>query len=171
MPKELQIGSVFSKKAWRGWAGEFKYTILRLVKGCPCLLFFDIAELSTSAQTKQATWSLQAKHLFQQCLAHRIQRRTYTRTLPFHEQSTLDHQGHSKKSSQNLVLSTSFQLILPVDSQMLQKIGMHVGGPQICQINRWNNSFQNMYGMNRQQLTVWQVKSIFCQETDHFRLF
>ena len=24
---------------------------------------------------------------------------------------------------------------------------MHVEGPQICQINRWNNSFQNMYGM------------------------
>ena len=29
---------------------------------------------------------------------------------------------------------------------------MHVEGPQICQINRWKNSFQNMYGMNRLQL-------------------
>ena len=25
---------------------------------------------------------------------------------------------------------------------------MHVEGPQICQINHWNNSFQNMYSMN-----------------------
>ena len=24
-----------------------------------------------------------------------------------------------------------------------------VEGPQICQINRWNNSFQNMYGMQK----------------------
>ena len=24
---------------------------------------------------------------------------------------------------------------------------MHAAGPQICQIDRWNNSFQNMHGM------------------------
>ena len=36
---------------------------------------------------------------------------------------------------------------------------MHVEeGAQMCQINRWNNSFQNMDGMNRQQLTVWPRK-------------
>ena len=38
---------------------------------------------------------------------------------------------------------------------------MHVEGPQICQIN---NSFQNMYGMKRQQLTVWQGKLILCKK-------
>ena len=58
-----------------------------------------------------------------------------------------------------------FQLILPVQCQNVTKNRtdhrMHVEGPQICQINRWNNSFQNMYGMNRQQLTVWPGKSIF----------
>ena len=42
---------------------------------------------------------------------------------------------------------------------------MHVKGPQICQIIRWNNSFQNMYGMNRQQLTVWPGKSIFAKKS------
>ena len=25
---------------------------------------------------------------------------------------------------------------------------MHVEGPQICQIKRWNNSFQNMHGLH-----------------------
>ena len=29
---------------------------------------------------------------------------------------------------------------------------MHVEGPQICQINHWNNSFQNMYGRNTQKI-------------------
>ena len=41
---------------------------------------------------------------------------------------------------------------------------MHVKGIQICQINRWKNSFQNMYGMNRQKLTVWPGKSILCKK-------
>ena len=63
---------------------------------------------------------------------------------------------------------TRFQLILPVDSQNVTKNRtdhrMQVAGPQICQINRWNNSFQNMYGMNRQQLTVWPGKSILCKK-------
>ena len=70
---------------------------------------------------------------------------------------------------------TRFQLILPVDSHNLTKNQtghrMHVAGPQICQINCWNNSFQNMYGMNRHQLTVWPGKSILCSKTPHFRLF
>ena len=60
---------------------------------------------------------------------------------------------------------TRFQLILPVGSQNVTKNRtdhrMHVDGPQICQINRWNNSVQNVYGMNRQQLTVWPGKLIF----------
>ena len=47
--------------------------------------------------------------------------------------------------------TTRFQLILPVDSQNVRKNRtdhwMHVEGPQMCQIKRWNNSFQNMYGM------------------------
>ena len=70
------------------------------------------------------------------------------------------------------VLKTRFQLILPVDSDNVTKNRtdhrMHVEGPQICQINRWNNSFQNMYGMNRQQLTVWPGKSILCQKNTSF---
>ena len=41
-------------------------------------------------------------------------------------------------------LMTRFQLILPVDSQNVTKNRtdhrMHVEGPQICQINGWNNS-------------------------------
>ena len=42
---------------------------------------------------------------------------------------------------------------------------MHVDGTQICQINRWNNSFQNMYSMNRQKWTVWLRKLILCKKT------
>ena len=46
---------------------------------------------------------------------------------------------------------TRFQLILPVDSQNvtnnLTDHRMHVAGPQIYQINRQNNNFQNMYAM------------------------
>ena len=41
---------------------------------------------------------------------------------------------------------------------------MYVEGIQICQINRWNNSSQNMYGMNGQKLTVWPGKSILCKK-------
>ena len=41
---------------------------------------------------------------------------------------------------------------------------MHIEGPQMCQINRWNNSFQDMYGMNRQKLTVCPGKSSLCQK-------
>ena len=64
---------------------------------------------------------------------------------------------------------TRCQLTLPVQSQNVTKNRtdhrMHVEGPQICQINRWNNSFQNMYGMNRQKMTVRPGKSILCQKT------
>ena len=67
---------------------------------------------------------------------------------------------------------TRFQLKLPVESQTVTKNRtdhkMHVEGPQICQISRWNNSFQNMYGMYRQQLTVWPEKSILCQKNTSF---
>ena len=46
---------------------------------------------------------------------------------------------------------TRFQLILPVHSQNVTKNltghRMHVAGPQIYQINRQTNSFQNIYGM------------------------
>ena len=49
------------------------------------------------------------------------------------------------------IYMTRFQLILPVDSQNVTKKRtghrMHVEGPQTCQINHWNNSFQNYYGM------------------------
>ena len=48
-------------------------------------------------------------------------------------------------------LMTRFQLILPVHSQNVTKNltahRMHVAGPQINQIYRQTNSFQNMYGM------------------------
>ena len=70
---------------------------------------------------------------------------------------------------------TRFQLILQVDSQNVTKNRtdhrMHVKGPQICQINRWNNSFQNMYGMNRQQLTVWPGKLILCKKNTYKTFF
>ena len=68
-----------------------------------------------------------------------------------------------------------FRLILPVDSQNVTKNltghRMHVAGPQIYQINRWNNSFQSMYGMNRQQLTVWPGKLISCTKKNTFSYF
>ena len=70
---------------------------------------------------------------------------------------------------------TRFQLILPVDSDNVTKIRtghkMHVEGPQICQLYRWNNSFQNMYSMNRQQLTVWPGIMILCQKHFIFAYF
>ena len=51
----------------------------------------------------------------------------------------------------NWTHTTRFQLILPVDSQNVTKNRtghrMHVEGLQIDQINLWNNSYQNMYGM------------------------
>ena len=72
-------------------------------------------------------------------------------------------------------LTTRFQLILPVQSQNVTKkrtnYRMHIEGPQISQINRWNNSFQNMYDMNRQQLTVWPGKSILCKKHLIFAYF
>ena len=61
---------------------------------------------------------------------------------------------------------TRFKLILPVQSQNVTKNRtdhrMHIEGIQICQIIRWSNSFQNMYGMNTQKLTVWPGKSVLC---------
>ena len=67
---------------------------------------------------------------------------------------------------------TRFQLILPIDSQNITKNRtdhrMRVEGPQICQINRWNNNYQNMNCMNRQQLTVWPGKSILCKKNTSF---
>ena len=38
---------------------------------------------------------------------------------------------------------------------LMAEVHVEVEGPQICQINRWNNSFQNMYGMYGQQSIVW----------------
>ena len=74
------------------------------------------------------------------------------------------------------VYMTRFPLILPVQSQNVTKNRtehrVHVEGIQIWQINGWNNSFQNMISINRQKLTVWPEKSIFCaKKTPHFRLF
>ena len=75
----------------------------------------------------------------------------------------------SNKIGQSLFDMTRFQLILPVDSHNATKNRtdhrMHVEGPQICQIDRWNNSFQNVYGMNRKKLTVWPGKLILCKKT------
>ena len=70
---------------------------------------------------------------------------------------------------------TRFQLTLPVQSQNVTKNQTdhrtHGGGIQICQINSWNNSFQNMYSMSRQQSTVWLGKSILCKKTPQKLLF
>ena len=63
---------------------------------------------------------------------------------------------------------TRFQLIRPVQSKNVTKNRtehrMHVEGIQICQINGWNNSFQNMCSINRQKLSVWPGKSILCKK-------
>jgi len=63
---------------------------------------------------------------------------------------------------------TRFQLILPVDSQNVTKNRtdhrMHVEGLQICQINRWNSSFQNMYGMLQAKIDRLDRKIDFVQE-------
>ena len=63
---------------------------------------------------------------------------------------------------------TRFQITLPVHSQNVIKNRtdhrMHVGGIQICQITGWNKSFQNMYSMNRQKLTIRPGKSILCKK-------
>ena len=56
------------------------------------------------------------------------------------------------------MVTTRFQLILPVQSQNVTKNRtdhrVHEEGIQICQINSGSDSFQNMYSMNRQKLTV-----------------
>ena len=58
--------------------------------------------------------------------------------------------NHSQSAEININIEwekhmTKFQLILPVQSQNVTKNRtdhrMHVEGPQICQINSWNNSF------------------------------
>ena len=41
---------------------------------------------------------------------------------------------------------------------------MHVEGPQICHINRWNNSFQNMYGMLQATIDRFARKIDFVQK-------
>ena len=41
---------------------------------------------------------------------------------------------------------------------------MHVEGPQICQINRWNNSFKNMYGMLQAPIDRFARKIDFVQK-------
>ena len=66
------------------------------------------------------------------------------------------------------LFTTRFQLILPAQSQNVTQNRtdhrMHIMGIQICQINGWNNSFQNMCSINRQKLSVWPGKSILCKK-------
>ena len=68
---------------------------------------------------------------------------------------------------------TRFQLILPVDSHNVTKNltgqWMHVAGPQICQINCWNNSFQNMYGMLKAKIDRLAKKIEFCAKKKHLK--
>ena len=90
--------------------------------------------------------------------------RLYQRSLTIN--SSLEE--HRQMTRSQLILSVQSQKNVTKNRTDHRK---HVEGPQICQINRWNKSFQNMYGMNRQQLTVWPGKSILCQKTPHFRLF
>ena len=72
---------------------------------------------------------------------------------------------YKKRSVRSGWDTTRYQLIMPVQSQNVTKNQtdhrMHVEGIQIC---GWNNSFQNMYSMNRQKLTVWPGKSILCKK-------
>ena len=68
---------------------------------------------------------------------------------------------------------TRFQLILPVDSQNVTKNltghRMPVAGPQICQINHWNNSFENMYGMIQATIDRLARKINFVQK-EHLKI-
>ena len=41
---------------------------------------------------------------------------------------------------------------------------MHIEGPQICQINRWNNSFQNMYDMLEAKVDHLAEKTYFVKK-------
>ena len=70
---------------------------------------------------------------------------------------------------------TRFQLILPVDSQDVAKNltghRMHVAGPHIYQINRKNNSFQNVHGVLHVTIDRLARKIDFVPKTPHFRLF
>ena len=70
---------------------------------------------------------------------------------------------------------TRFQLIQPVDSHNVTKNltghRMLVAGPQICQINRWNNSFQSIYGMLKAKIDCLTRKIYFVHKTPQNRLF
>ena len=83
--------------------------------------------------------------------------RLYQRSLTIN--SSLEE--HRQMTRSQLILSVQSQKNVTNNRTNHRK---HVEGPQICQINRWNKSFQNMYGMNRQQLTVWPEKLILCQK-------
>ena len=67
-----------------------------------------------------------------------------------------------------ILVRIKFQLILPVDSQNVTKNKtdrvMHVEVPQICQINHWNNSFQNIYGMPKATIDCLARKIDFVQK-------
>ena len=68
---------------------------------------------------------------------------------------------------------TRFQLILPVDYQNVTKNGtghrMHVAGPQIYQINRQTNSFQNMCDML--QVTIDHLaRKIYFVQKKHLKI-
>ena len=90
--------------------------------------------------------------------------RLYQRSLTIN--SSLEE--HRQMTRSQLILSVQSQKNVTKNRTDHRK---HVEGPQICQINRWNKIFQNMYSLNRQQLTVWPGKSILCQKTPQKRLF
>ena len=83
--------------------------------------------------------------------------RLYQRSLTIN--SSLEE--HRQMTRSQLILSVQSQKNVTKNRTDHRK---HVEGPQICQINRWNKSVQNMYGMNRQQLTVWPGKLILCKK-------
>ena len=64
---------------------------------------------------------------------------------------------------------TRFQPILSLDyhdvTKKLTGHRMHVAGPQICQSNRWNNSFQNMYDMLQATIDRFARKIDFVQKS------
>ena len=83
--------------------------------------------------------------------------RLYQRSLTIN--SSLEE--HRQMTRSQLILSVQSQKNVTKNRTDHRK---HVEGPQICQINRWNKSFQNMYCTNRQKLTVWPGKSILCKK-------
>ena len=113
-------------------------------------------------QFEPHNWTMKQLDLFFQAIKVRF---NWTKVSATRDALNFKNQAWAQVA---FLFTTRFQLILPVQSQNVTQNQadhrMHIMGIQICQINGWNNSFQNMYSMNRQKSTVWPVKSILCKK-------